>query len=56
MAIYMDDVTCKTCGKKLEHQALTHCSNRCLFAKIWDSQSISGIPIETWDKDEESWV
>ncbi len=48
---------CKTCRKKIESKIITHCSNKCLFANIWNSKSISGIPIETWDEDEEKpWI
>ena len=46
---------CKTCGEKTEHPYISHCSNKCLFANIWNSKSISGIPIEKWD-DEEPWI
>ena len=46
---------CKKCGKKLEEPILTHCSNECLFKQIQSSQSLSGIPIETWN-DENPWI
>ena len=53
----MTEGSCKVCGKELDHTKLTHCSNKCIFANIWNSESISGIPIETWDEDiEEPWI
>ena len=51
----MKEGCCKKCGEKTEHPYISHCSNKCLFANIWNSKSISGIPIEKWD-DEEPWV
>ena len=47
---------CKTCGKVMDHDAVTHCSNKCLFANLWDTESIGGTPIETWDESEKPWV
>ena len=41
---------CKTCGTKLDRSYLTHCSNKCLFANLQNSESISGDPIESWDE------
>ena len=53
----MTEGSCKVCGKELGDTRLTHCSNKCLFANVWNSESISGIPIETWDEgNEESWI
>lgn len=51
----MSDGCCKVCGKKLQHVHLTHCSNECLFTKLQNSTSISGVPIETWN-DDDPWV
>ena len=48
---------CKECGKRIWSDKVTHCSNKCLFADIQNSKSVNGIPVETWDDDEESpWV
>ena len=48
---------CKECGKNMWTDEITHCSNRCLFADIKNSESIRGIPIETWNEEIESpWV
>ena len=48
---------CKECGKNIWTDEITHCSNRCLFADIKNSRSISGTPFETWDDEEEPpWV
>ena len=38
---------CKECGKKTWTDEITHCSNKCLFADIQNSKSMSGIPVET---------
>ena len=46
---------CKTCGKKMNDSRITHCSEKCLFASIWNSKSISGTPIENWD-DLDPWL
>jgi hypothetical protein len=46
---------CKKCGKKLEDPNLTHCSNKCLLTQIQNSQSLNGIPIETWH-DGNPWI
>ncbi len=47
---------CETCGVKLVDPQITHCSNKCLFATLWNSESLSGIPIEKWSDDEKPWV
>ncbi len=47
---------CETCGMKLAAPKITHCSSKCLFANLWNSKSVSGIPIEKWPDDEEPWV
>ncbi len=47
---------CKACGAELPSPKITHCSNKCLFANLWNSKSLSGIPIEKWPDDEEPWV
>ena len=47
---------CKTCGAELPSPKITHCSIKCLFANLWNSKSLSGIPIEKWPDDEEPWV
>lgn len=46
---------CKVYGKELQHERLTHCSDQCLFANLWNSESISGFPIENWD-DSDPWI
>lgn len=51
----MPDVICQTCGKELDHPALTHCSNECIFAKLWHTESVSDMPIETWGDTENTW-
>ncbi len=47
---------CKVCGAELPSPKITHCSIKCLFANLWNSKSLSGIPIEKWPDDEEPWV
>lgn len=51
----MADDVCKMCGKKLKNDLMTHCSDKCLFANLRNSTSISGTPIEDW-ADENPWV
>ena len=51
----MNKGQCKNCKNETEHPSITHCSNECLFANLWDSKSISGTPIEKWD-DGDPWV
>ena len=47
---------CRECGKSMRIDEITHCSNKCLFAGIQNSKSVSGIPAETWMNDEPLWV
>ncbi len=47
---------CETCGMKLPAPQITHCSTKCLFANLWNSESLSDISIEKWPNDEEPWV
>ena len=35
--------------KNMWTDEIPHCSNKCLFAEIENSKSISGMPVETWD-------
>ena len=46
---------CRVCGKILQDPRITHCSNECLFANLWNSKSIKGTPIETWE-DDKPWI
>jgi len=39
---------CVVCEKGMKDIGLTHCSEKCLFSNIVNTESIHGISIEYW--------
>jgi len=39
---------CVVCEKDMKNVGLTHCSEKCLFSNIVNTESIHGISIEHW--------
>ncbi len=45
---------CQNCKGKMDYPWLTHCSDKCLFDIVKNSESISETPVEDWDSN--PWV
>lgn len=46
---YMMGENCQRCNRKMDYPWLTHCSDKCLFDIVKNSESISDTPVEDWD-------